>query len=685
MTAVVVGFVTVTGIVSLVLPRSYQAVGRISVDKERGNALGLNDFASGDTADRDDLLTLDTQVDVLQAEALALETIHKLHLQDNPTFTGPGKSNESVLLLKLQRSMEVSRLPRSRIIEVRFAGADPKLTADVVNTLMEVYLNQNFRTKAEYTSTTSKWLSGQLSDLKSKVEQSQEALVQYQREHGILGTDEKENIVTVKLDQINRDLTAAEVDRIQKEAAYRFTQTGSPELIASADTSALIQKLRSQEFDLRTQYAQATANLGPIHPRVLELENQLKQITVTEQAENDRIAGRYRSEYAAAVQREQMLRRVLEEQKAEANKLNESAIQYSILKHEVEANRQLYDSLLEKLREAGVSAGLRSTNIRVLDPARVPNKPASPNTPQNLGVAFVMSTIVAVGLALFLEKDRVQRIIVSPEQAENVIGLRLGGVIPLLKNGNRGHSRQLPSLVAPSSYSSIALCSYLRPHSAAAECYRALRTAVLLNAPKLILVTSALRMEGKTSTCVNLATVLAQAGRRVLLVDADLRRPGLQSALGVLDSAPSGLSTVLEGEQDADTALVRILELANAFAIFTGPQASQPSELLGSHRMRDLLLRWREEFDYIVVDSPPVLSVTDSVILAGYSDTVLLVVRLGQTPVKALAEARDLLFPSRTSDVVVVGNALDMSAANYYCYGSSYAAKYYDERSRHAS
>src|SRR5581483_5572189 len=326
----------------------------------------------------------------------------------------------------------------TRIIEIHYRSPDKNLAARVVNTLAATYVEQNFKTRFESTMQASDWLSKQLVDLQLKVETSQEKLVRYQKEHEILGIDEKQNITTAKLDELNKELTQAESDRMGKEALYRLTQTGDPDEIASATNGTsgggpgaggLLDSLRAKHADLKIQVAELSTQFGPAYPKVLQLNNQLKETDVQIQSEIRKIAVKLRSDYMAAQQHEDLLRAAMDKQKQEANKLNESAIEYSLLKRDYETNRQLYEGLLEKLKEAGVTAGLRSNNVKIVDAARVPTYPSEPNIPRNLAFALLLGLTSGVGLAFLLENlDNTVR---TPEQAQVIASLPALGMIPL--------------------------------------------------------------------------------------------------------------------------------------------------------------------------------------------------------------------------------------------------------------
>lgn len=381
-----------------------------------------------------------------------------------------------------------------------------------------------------------------------------------------------------------------------------------------------------------------------------------------------------KGQYLAALQRENMLRQSFEKQKQEANKLNESAIEYSILKRDVDSNRALYEGLLEKLKEAGVTAGLRSNNFRIIDPARVPTSPSEPNIPRNLTFALALGVISGVGLAFLIEN--MDNTIRTPEQAQAISGLPSLGMIPLgSKSANLGTTGKLLALTA--SKEVVETVTQIRPQSQMAESYRALRTSLLLSnlgaPPKVIMVTSSRPQEGKTTTSINTAIVLAQKGVRVLLVDADLRRPSVHKTLGM--GPRSGLSNVLTGSATIQQTITTSPILPNLFIMPAGTPPPNPAELLASANMRDLLAELRELYDHIVIDTPPTLSVTDAVVLSPRADATILVIRSGQTTKQALVRARDILRQVNAHVAGVLLNAVDLTSPDYYYY-YEYQGKY---------
>jgi polysaccharide biosynthesis transport protein len=708
---VLAAFVTVfllAIIATLRMTRLYAATSRIAIYPENSNVLGLKDMESVAASEELDYnVAMETQVSILRSDELALKVIDALHLDSNPTFTGfesvktpaagishsdlaPDPKHLAKMLTIFRRGLNIQVVPRTRVIEISYMQRDPRLAAEISNTLVKTFIEENFRTKYESTSQTADWLSKELSDLQLKVQTSEEKLVRYQKEKGIVGIDEKQNIVTAKLDELNKELTEAQADRIQKESNYTLAQSGDPSAFAKLSPENLIEKLQAEQAELENQYARATTEFGSAYPQVIELKNQLKQVEASITAENNRLLAKVRDEYRAAEQREKLLSAALAEQKQEANQLNESAIEYTALKRDADSNRQLYESLLQRLKEASVTAGLRSSNIRVVDVAQVPIVPSKPNVPGNIALGFLLG--IVGGFALALVQENLDTTVLNLEELSAITSLPALGTIPMQVAGNNrrrlgsGAANEVPEVSVP--------ITYLRPKSEVAESYRALRTSILLSSfgapPKVILITSALPQEGKTTVSSNSAMVLAQKGGRVLLVDADMRRPGVSKALGIRSTR--GLSTVLSGVDKVENSLVPFPQLPNLLILPAGPVPPNPVELLGSNVMKDYISRWRNEFDHIIIDTPPCLSVTDSVVLSVDADRVILVARSGQTPKAALRRASELLQQVNARVMGVVLNAFNVHSADgyYNYYGSKYASRYYEQsevenREAHAS
>jgi capsular exopolysaccharide synthesis family protein len=684
----------------------YDAVGSIAINKPDPILQSIRD--SGNVGmDYYDPTDLDTEVRILRSDLLALQVVRQLDLDHMREFGGTGRPSSSLelttdalqpdssranaVLGAFKSNLRVMLEPNTRIIDIHYKNPNKELAARVVNTLANTYIEQNFKTRFESTMQASDWLSRQLVDLQMKVETSQEKLVKYQKDHQILGIDDKQNITTDKLDELNKELTAAESERMQKESVYRLAEAGDSESAAavaagaaqsktSENSSVLLEKLQEQKSEIKIQIAQLSTQFGPAYPKVAQLNNQIQELDTQIQSEMKKVAGRLRGDYLAALQRENMLSAALEQQKQQQNKLNESAIEYSFLKRDFETNRTLYEGLLQKLKEAGVTAGLRSNNIRQVDIARTPVVPSEPNIPRNLGFGFVLGLTSGIGLAFLLEG--IDNTVRTPEQAQAISTLPSLGMIPLgSRNSLESGSR---SLTVAGAKEVVELITQSRPQSQMSEAYRALRTSLLLTSvgapPKLILITSALPQEGKTTTSINTATVLAQKGTRVLLIDADLRRPSIHKTLGL--GPRIGLSNVLTGGATVQDATFRSPILPNLFILPAGTPPPNPAELLASSQMAEILTSLRDHYDHIVMDTPPTLSVTDAVVLSPCADAVVLVIRCGQTTKPALRRSREILSQVNARVSGVLLNAVDLTSPDYYYYyeyQGKYGHRYYDD------
>jgi capsular exopolysaccharide synthesis family protein len=391
------------------------------------------------------------------------------------------------------------------------------------------------------------------------------------------------------------------------------------------------------------------------------LQAQLKELDTAANKEKKSVIARLESEYREVRQREELLTQALNQQKAEVNQMSERMVQYSILKREADANKALYDGLLTKLKEAGISAGLRSSNIRVVDPAMVPTYPTRPAKTRNIALSFLVGLVGGIGLALL--REYMDNTVKSPDDIEALVRLPSLAVVPAFSepNGDRTRSKLLKGASTNGHDKRIELVAQHLPKSQMSEAFRALRTSLLLSQadhpPQVILVTSALPREGKTTAAANLAVTLAQLGDRTLLIDADLRKPGIGRLLSL-------------GSLDLVT--IQHPAIPNLSAIPTGPLPPNPADLLSSHKLDEAIAELRTKFKFIVIDSPPIMAATDAVILSVKADGVLLVVRSGETPKEAFTRTRDLLLSVKCHLLGVVLNAVDSSAPDYY-----YSYRYY--------
>ncbi len=664
------------GLYVVVKSPRYEATARIEVSPAGTNSMGLDELTSRVLGPSDPTIQLQSAITVLQSNTIALGVMKQLKMVERKDFAGkwfqppgtnPGQLSPQArdhLLLRFQKALKVEIVPKTDIITVQFRAKDPKLAADVVNSTVSSYTEHNFRSSYDAATQVSSWLSKQMDDLKSRANQSQETLAELQKQRGLIGGDETDNIVTRKLEGIDEQLTSAEADRMVKEARHRIAASGNPELIASMVPEPTLQVLRSQQAELRVEYARLNTKFGAGYPKLAELANEMTQVESAINVELKNLSDRYKNEYLAAANAEKMLRVKFEEQKQKAYDLNQGAAQYAILKHEVEATQELYQTLQLKLREAGIVAGLASANIAVVEAGQVPSEPVDPRAVVDLLLG--LGAGLGLGLLFALGLEALDTSIRSSEEVESVSGLPALAAIPQVGAGELGSEwKKLP----PGERTiQLRLVAFNKPHSQAAESYRSLRTSLLLCAngspPKVLAITSSLPSEGKTLTAVNCATVLAQQGASVLLVDADLRQPSLHEAFGI--SQNPGLSGILTGSCTERDATLHGEAIHGLAMLASGAPPAYPAELLASSKMVDLIDHWRSEYDHVVLDTPPVSMFTDAVVLGSRVDAVLLVARANTTTRQVLRHTRDVLQRANVNVAGIVLNGVDLQGKNGY-------------------
>ena len=687
----------------VVKTRRYEAVADLAINPEGSDALDMGDITAslgGGGLGFDE--KLETQVHILKSDSLAWTVISELRLDRQPTFAGhrnfsffgpyvvpnppdqidrttPERRNQ--LLEDFSHALTVQSIARTQAVEITFRNADPALARDVVNHLVTAYTQRTFMTRYNDTMKASNWLSGQLAQLKSEVQESQSKLSKFQKQTGIFGTDENDNLVLSKLDDVSKELTDAEADRIVKEAQYRVAQSGNPELIGTLVPDSVLPVLRGQEADLKQQLAQANAEYGPHYPKVIQLETQLAQVEKSLQSEIADIQERFHTAYQISAGSEKQMRAAFDQQKQQAYDMSAGLDQYGILKRELESGNDLYEDLLKKLKEAGVVASLKAATVDVIDPATLPTKPVEPKVPLVMALSILFG--LGTGIAFSFAAENLDNLIRSPEEVESLTGVPLFGMIPHIKLGRgKDPGQELePIGDGPKRGSLVAL---LRPNSHASEAFRSLRTALLLASagkpPKAVLIASAVPGEGKTTVSMNIAAMLAQRGARVLLVDADLRRGQIAERLMIPKNL--GLSGALTGAVNWRDTIEAIPEAPNFFVLQAGVRPPNSAELLGSPQMHEVLEECKAEYDHVIVDSAPCLIVTDAVLVAQEMDAVLLVSRIAVTPRANLRRASELLQVGEGHVTGIVANDVPIGE-NYYGYGYGYGygkyKSYYSE------
>lgn len=634
---------------------------------------------------------IETQNRILKSENLARRVITQLGLEKLPEFTrrsgswqiarekpapqpiqagfgmslAADKTVPEEVLKNFEERLTVEPVKRSRLIEVTFESNDPNTAAQVVNTLTSAYIDANLEARWQAAQKASDWLSQQLLGMKAKLEKSEDELQKYGRGNGLLFLETEkgtsENIVVQRLRELQQELTKAQADRYAKESLYRLLEERNYAELPGVFDNKLIQELTARLADLQREQSRLSANFNPNYPRVKELQSQIDESKAMLEAERTRAAGGIANDYKAAVSHEEMLQKAFTEQERQANDIAGKSVQYNILKREADTNKQLYVGLLEKLKETGVSSSLKATNIRVVDPAYPPKKFARPRILLDLSITLIVG--MCLGIAAAFLQEHLDNTLKSSEDIERFLRIPALGAVPAMElsanprrlhgfqnhaavleagksNGTNGHndgsgnngSKNGTRLAPPWNRIEVQDGGG-HPHGALAEAFHGLRTSVLLSTakrpPATLLVTSAQQGEGKTTVAANLAASLAQLGDSVLLIDADLRRPSLQKFFQV--SRSTGLVNYLTGDSDWRSLVWQAAPIGVS-VLFCGPVPPNPADLLSSEYMRSLIREASKEYKFVVLDSPPLLNLSDSRILATLVDGVILVVGGGTTP-----------------------------------------------------
>lgn len=674
----------------------YRAQARIEIQDERSASEGMS--TTGPDYYQDPEPYYQTQYRILTGRELARRVVGKLHLEGVPEFngTGPSPTRVSQILATMREQIltpvhaligapppsapgpvtgqpdkaaltagflsrvSVEPVKNSHLVDVAFVSADPSFAKHAVDTLAEEYVQQNLELRRQNVAKSLEWLSQELVKQQNKVEDSERALAQYREDQNALSLEDRQNIVVARLNQLNDAATRAKTNRVQKESLY--AQIKSLDASASADTipailqNPYIQSMKTRLADLQHEKSTLMERYGEKYPDVIKVNANIQDANRQLQLEISKAVDAIRNDYQSAVAEERTLAGALEEQKAAAMDLSRKSVSYTVLQREAQSNRQVYEALLQREKELQVMANSRGNNVRLMDQALPPGAPFTPDPRRDLMVAMMAGLALAVGIVLAV--DYLDDTIKTPEDVTNKLKIPFLGLVPKIEDdGQLVLSTQVPHEFG--------------------EAFRSLRTSLVFSnsseATRVVMVTSAQPLEGKTTTACNLAIALAFGGARVLLIDADMRRPGVHRTLGLHNGL--GLSHLLTGQASPRQAIQK-LDNPSLWVMTAGMIPPNPSELLASDRMQTLVRNAQSgPFDWIVVDTPPVLAVTDAVIVAPLASGVAFVIGSEMTRRRLTERALESLMAGKPRNVGAVLNRVDLARNKYY-YSRYYGYKH---------
>lgn len=682
----------------------YEAKGLLEIEQESPNIVTVQDLFQIENITND---YVETQYKILQSDSLARKVIEQLHLDQKREFnSGQGMADlfrilgadtnqketfpmdaahKQHVLQAFENRLTVEPLQRSRLVRIKFDSESPKLAASVVNTLAASYIQRNLQVHWEAAQKASAWLGEQLNGLKRKLQKSEDELQQYASTNGLLylggESGETENIVDQRLRELQGELIQAQADRYAKEALFHTAQSGEKDASPGVSDNRVTQDLMDRLGDLERQYAALAPDFKPDYPKMKEIQSQIDETEQFLQQQRQEAERHVAEEYFAAVHREDLVQKAFDEQKKGASVVAQKSVQYNILKREVETNKQLYEGLLQRLKEAGVSSALRTSNIRMVDAAMPPASPLRPRVALNLACGLLLGLVGGAGLAF--AQERIDNTLKSPGDVEYFLHMPVLGLIPFAgdqgqRNGGGARLETVFARTAPTGVLAARqrgdkrrrVDAALADQSELREAFRGLRTSVLLagagRPPRSLAFISAEAGEGKTTVCCNLAMSLAHLGKRVLVIDADIRRPGIGGFFGLTGSA--GLVNYLAGEGEWRN-FVQMSNVKGLDCLICGPEAPNPGELLSSERMEALLKDAMNHYDFVLVDSPPLLNLTDGRIVATAVEGSILVVRGGATSREHVQRAQECMADVGARVIGVVLNGIDLRRAGYY-YGA---------------
>jgi len=696
---------TLATIYNLRLPSIYEGVTRIEIGRE-DRAVNIKDVQIS-MGGGDDTQYLNTQLKILQSQRIAYLTAKRLDLEHNTEFSpglarpldlqaetvdiSSGESDEQAEMQKLEGfigqllgNVEIRPVRDTRLVEIRYRHRSPELARKIADNWAEAYRDNHFNTTYNLNKDSGRFLTKTINDYKIKVQQSEERLLNFRRANEVIDFGERENTVIARLAALNQSLLQAENERKNAELLYRMSrEVADVTTLPEIQRDPVIQDLNKKLTDLRTAREQLLVEFTSEWPEVRKINQQIAQLEGESRAAQQRILATIDNQYRASVEREAAYRKAFSEQRSETLAQSEGSIQAKMLQQEIDTNRQMLDRLLQSQQGVELStAGLLRNSIQITEYATIPRVPVAPKRAQNILFSALLALLAGLGLVLFL--DYINNKIESVEDIDRYLRLPALGVIPLLEGTGKGR-RLLGSGKALAGSSSALpnlsggnlILTQVEANSSMAESYRQLRTSLLLSsaghAPRTILFTSSQPAEGKTTTAVNTAISLAQTGAAVLVVDADLRRPRVHRIFSLKNT--SGLSNFLAGEGDLSSQIQ--IAMPNLYVLPVGPLPPNPAELLGSARMKQVVETLAANFDHVIIDSPPVASFADSLILSSMVEGVVLVIKGGMTPREMAQRTQAHLLGVGARILGVVINQIKLQPHDYYYYSTYYSRYYY--------
>ncbi len=659
----VLASVLVTVIISARLIPIYESTATVDIDRQTPVGVIGEESARTVTNDADQFLA--TQIKLVESDSVLRPVEQQFHLrsEEGQISALTARGEETPVTLKRLR---VIRPPNTYLLQISYRSADPRLAADAANAIAQSYLERSYEIRIRSSAGLSNFMEKQMDELKVKMEQSSKALSQFERELNVINPEEKTNILSARLLQLNTEYTSAQADRLRQEAAFQSVNGGLPEALLATPQGESMRKLIEHANETREHFAEVKSHYGVNHPEYRKASAQLEEVENAVELAGKQIAGRVETGFRESERREAMVRGAVAEAKAEFDQVNAHSFDYQALKREADADKTLYQELVRKIKEAGINAGFQSNAVRIADPARLALKPVYPDIPLNGLLALLFSSLLGVAGAVLA--DMLDKTVRDPDQVARTLRTEVIGSLPMMKAEGAGSLASLQSRTGPTEEREI---------SGFGESIRTLRNSILLanfdRRYRSLLVTSASPGEGKTTTAANLAVAHAEQGRRTLLIDGDLRRPSVHRKFNL----PSvvGLSNVLLGEIPWREGLLRIEGLPELEILPAGPPSRRASDLVG-RGMTELLEEAALEYDLVILDAPPLLGFAEPLQMATAVDGVVVVARAGQTSRKAVGSVLAILQRLRAKVVGLVLNEVHKDLSDsYYYYG--YYRSYY--------